>query len=234
MGRPVVAKDVVRFVGETVAIVVSEDRASGADAAELVVVEYDPLPAVIDPEDAVRDEVLLFPEAGTNIGARTRPAPQDENLFEGCDAVVSGTLVSQRMAACPLEPRSAAAEFGDDGRLTAWLSTQTPHQDKQLLGLMLGLDPSQVRVVAPDVGGGFGAKALQTEEIAVCWLARHLGRPMRWTETRSENMVALWHGRAMRLAFSIGGTKAGKVLAYKLEILADCGAYPASGRSCPT
>ncbi len=98
-----------------------------------------------------------------------------------------------------------------------------------VLSMMLGIDPSEVRVIAPDVGGGFGAKMLMTEDLLVAWLARKLGRPVRWTETRSESMLALPHGRAMRLAFTIGGTKAGKVLAYKLDILADCGAYPTLG-----
>ena len=159
MGRPLVAKDVVRFVGDIVAVVVSEDRATGADAAELVMVDYDPLPVVVDPEDAAKDEVLLFPEAGTNVAAPRRPPDHDEKLFDGCDVVVSGTLVSQRMAPCPLEPRSAAAEVGADGRLTAWLSTQTPHQDRcGARRACSGSSPTQVRVIAPDVGGGFGAK----------------------------------------------------------------------------
>jgi carbon-monoxide dehydrogenase large subunit len=229
MGRPVVAKDIVRFVGEIVAAVVSEDRATGIDAAELVYVDYDPLPAVVDPAEALKDETLLFPEAGTNVAARTQPAANADDLFEGCEVTVSGALLSQRMAPCPLEPRSIAAAAGEDGRLTAWLCTQTPHQDRHLLALMLGMDDSQVRVIAPDVGGGFGAKMLLTEDILLCWLARRLGRPVRWTETRSESMLALPHGRAMQLDFTIGGTKDGKVLAYKLDILADCGAYPTLG-----
>ena len=140
--------------------------------------------------------MLLFPESGTNVAARSGSPEHDEKLFDGCDVVVSGTLVSQRMAPCPLEPRSAAAEVGPDGRLTAWLSTQTPHQDRMVLAGMLGLEPAQVRVVAPDVGGGFGAKMINVEEILVVWLAGELGRPVRWTETRSESMVALPHGRA--------------------------------------
>ncbi|MDX6476673.1 MAG: aerobic carbon-monoxide dehydrogenase large subunit, partial [Gaiellaceae bacterium] len=174
MGRPLLAVDRVRFVGDIIAIVVSDDRATGVDAAELVAVDYDPLPAVVDPRDAAKDEVLLFPEAGTNVAARPGAPEHDEKLFEGCDVVVSGTVVSQRMAACPLEPRSAAAELGPDGRITAWLSTQTPHQDRMVLAGTLGLEPEQVRVVAPDVGGGFGAKMLNVEEILVVWLARKL------------------------------------------------------------
>jgi carbon-monoxide dehydrogenase large subunit len=233
MGRPPIAGDVVRFVGEIVAVVVSEDRATGADAAELVLVDYDPLTPVVELADALKDETLIFPEAGTNVAARTQPAANADDLFEGCDVVVSGALVSRRMAPCPLEPRSIAAEVGDDGRLTAWLCTQTPHQDRHVLALMLGMDESQLRVIAPDVGGGFGAKMLLTEDILIAWLARKLGTPVRWTETRSESMVALPHGRAMELSFTIGGTKDGKVHAYKLDILADSGAYAGLGAFLP-
>ena len=233
MGRPVVARDIVRFVGEIVAIVLSEGRAAGEDAAELVAVDYDPLPAVVGTAAAAKDETLLFPEVGTNVAALGGAPERDESLFDGCDAVVSGRVVSQRMAACPLEPRSAAAEVGPDGRVTAWLSTQTPHQDRMVLAGMLGLDPAQIRVVAPDVGGGFGAKMLSVEEILVVWLARRLGRPVRWTETRSESMVALNHGRAQELSFTIGANRDGKVLAFRLEIQADVGAYPGLGAFLP-
>ncbi len=233
MGRPLVARDTVRFVGDIVAIVVSEDRAVGADAAELVSVEYDPLPAVVRPSDAAKDEVLLFPDVGTNVAGRSGSPEHDETLFDGCDVVVEGSLVSQRMAPCPIEPRSAGAEIGADGRLTAWLSTQTPHQDRMVLAGTLGVDPSQIRVIAPDVGGGFGAKMLCVEEILVAWLARRLGRPVRWTETRSESMVALGHGRAQQVDFRIGGTREGKVLAYRLDVLQDAGAYPMLGAFLP-
>jgi len=233
MGRPPVAKDVVRFVGEIVAVVVAEDRATAVDAAELVAVDYDPLPTVVDPREAAKDEVLLFPDSGTNVAARSGSPEHDENLFEGCDVVVSGTLNSQRMAPCPLEPRSVAAEAGADGRVTAWLSTQTPHQDKMVIAGMFGLDPSQVRVVAPDVGGGFGAKMLNVEDLLVVWVARKLGRPARWTESRSESMVGLPHGRAERLDYTIGGTRDGKVLAVRLDALQDSGAYPSLGAFLP-
>ena len=233
MGRPLLAVDRVRFVGDIIAIVISDDRATGADAAELVSVDYDPLPVVVSTHEAAKDEVLLFPEAGTNVAGRAGSPEHDDELFAGCDVVVSGTVVSQRMAPCPLEPRSAAAELGPDGRITAWLSTQTPHQDRAALAGIFGLDPAQVRVVGPDVGGGFGAKMLNVEEVLVVWLARRLGRSVRWTETRSESMVALPHGRAARLEFTLGGTREGKVLAYRLEVLQDCGAYAALGAFLP-
>jgi aerobic carbon-monoxide dehydrogenase large subunit len=225
--RPPIARDVVRFIGDIVAAVVTSDAPSGVDAAELVVVDYEPLPVVTDPREAARDEVVLFPDTGTNVCGRMAPenGPNDA-LFDGCEAVVSGTLVSQRLAPSPLEPRSSVAAIGDDGRLTAWLSTQTPHQDRDGLAGILGLERADVRVVGPDVGGGFGAKGLSTEDILVAWLARKLRRPVRWTETRSENMVAMHHGRGQILDFTIGGSRNGDVLAYRLAILQDVGAYP--------
>ena len=233
MVRPLVAKDVVRFAGDIVAIVVSEHRASGADAAELVMVDYDPLPVVLSVEKAANEDVLLFPDLGTNVAATAGSPEHDDGLFDGCDVVVSDTVWSQRMAAAPMEPRSAAAEVEGDGRLTYWGTTQTPHTTKMVLAGMLGFDPGDVRVVSPDVGGGFGAKMLEVEGVLVAWLARKLGRPVRWTETRTENMLGLMQGRAQRLEFTIGGTRDGKVLAYRLDILADAGAYPILGAFLP-
>ncbi len=233
MERPLVARDIVRFAGDIVAVVVTEDRASGLDAAELVLVDYDPLPAVLSVEDAVKDEVLLFPDLGSNVANRSGADELDEGLFDGCDLVVSGVLGSQRLVAAPLEPRSAAAVVGDDGRLTLWATSQTPHTGKMVVAGLLGLDPAQVRVVSPDVGGGFGAKMVEPEAVLVAWLARALGRPVRWTETRSENMLGLPHGRGQRLSYTLGGTRAGKLLAYRLEVLGDGGAYPALGAYLP-
>jgi len=120
--------------------------------------------------EAARDEVRLF-DAQSNICLH-RPLDPDAHLFDGCAVVSSGSVLSPRLAACPIEPRATAAQFGEDGRLTVWLSTQTAHQDKMVLGLRLGLEPEQVRVVAPDVGGGFGGKGLAIEDQLVAWLAR--------------------------------------------------------------
>ena len=128
--------------------------------------------------------MLLFPDVGTNVAAVGGAPERDEKLFDGCDVVVSGTIISQRMAACPLEPRSAAAEVGPDGRLTAWLSTQTPHQDRLVLAGTFGLDPAQVRVIAPG-----RRRRLRREDGQRRGDPRRLarapaGRPVRWTETR--------------------------------------------------
>jgi aerobic carbon-monoxide dehydrogenase large subunit len=229
MFRPFLASEKARFAGDIIAIVLAEGRAESVDAAELVSVEYDPLPVVTDIEHAARDEVLLFEDVGTNVCLRVPPAEPDAQLFDGCEVVTSGTIVSQRLAACPVEPRATLAQFSDEGKLTIWISTQTPHQDKMVLGLMLGLEEGQVRVVAPDVGGGFGGKALDVEDVIIAWAARKTGRPVRWTETRSEHLVAMHHGRAQRIHFEIGGNRDGRVQALRLDILQDAGAYPGIG-----
>jgi aerobic carbon-monoxide dehydrogenase large subunit len=234
MYRPLLASDTVRFVGDIVAIVLADSREASVDAAELVEVDYEPLPAVTDPVQAARDEVLLFPGVGTNICLRNAPEAPDPNLFDSSEVVVTGTVISQRLAACPIEPRSSAAHWGEDGRLTLWISSQTPHQDKMVLGALLGLEPENVRVVAPDVGGGFGAKGIAVEDVLVGWLARATGKPVRWTETRSENMVAMHHGRASNLTFELGASRDGKIEALRLNILADAGAYPGIGSFLPT
>jgi carbon-monoxide dehydrogenase large subunit len=232
MTRPLIAGEVARFVGEIVAVVVAKTRAAATDAAELVMVDYDPLPVVATAAEAAKDETLLFPEAGTNVAGRSGKPEHDDTLFDDCDVVVNGRLLSPRMAPCPLEPRSVVAAMDGD-TLTVWTPTQAPHQDAFLISLMLGLEPPQVRVISPDIGGGFGAKMLSTEEILLAWLARKIGKPVRWTETRSESMVALHHGRSMQLDFTIGSTREGKVLAYRVDILADAGAYPVLGAFLP-
>ena len=230
--RPYLASDKVRFAGEVVAAVLAPSREGSVDAAELVAIEDEPLTAVTDPAQALTDEVLLFEEAGTNVCLARPGASTEEELFDGCQVVASGTLTSQRISACPIEPRATAARLEGD-RLMVWLSTQTPHQDRDGLAAALGLDPEAVRVMAPDVGGGFGAKGLSTEDVLVAWLARATGKPVRWSETRSENLVAMGHGRAQRIEFRIGGDRDGAVKALRLSLLQDAGAYPGIGSFLP-
>ncbi len=231
--RPFLASEKVRFAGDIVAVVLAPTRAESLDAAELVEVSYEPLQHVTDVRRAAADELLLFEEVGTNICLHHPPEEADPNLFDDCEVVASGTFISQRLAPCPIEPRATAARF-DDGRLTIWLSSQTPHQDKSALTEALGLEPEQVRVIAPDVGGGFGGKGLSAEDVILAWLARSTGSPVRWTEARSENLVAMHHGRAQRVEYRIGGGRDGRVRALRLEILQDAGAYPGIGAFLPS
>jgi carbon-monoxide dehydrogenase large subunit len=228
MNRPTIATDTVRFAGEIVAIVVAESRHASVDAAELVVVDIEPLPVVTDTREAVKDEVLLFEPSGSNTCLRIPAQDPDPDLFADCEIVISGSNESPRLLALPIEPRSTVAEFSD-GKLTIHLSTQTPHQDKQAISGALGLEPEQVRVVAPDVGGGFGGKGVDVEDILMGWLARATDRPVRWTETRSEHMVAMHHGRAQWADFELGGDRDGKLKALRVKLLQDAGAYPGIG-----
>ncbi|HTT50865.1 MAG TPA: xanthine dehydrogenase family protein molybdopterin-binding subunit [Streptosporangiaceae bacterium] len=234
MGQPPLARDVVRFAGEPVAVVVTETRAQGEDAAELVDVDYDPLPPVLDPAQAAAGPAL-FPAAGTNVAASFGdPATFDPGLFDGCDVVVSASIVNQRIAPAPMETRAAAAAWGPDGRLTAWVPNQGAQGTRSALAALLGLDPARLRIITPDVGGAFGAKfGADPEHAVVCWVARELGRPARWAETRSENLVAMTHGRAQQQTVTIGGRRDGTVTAYRLEILQDAGAYPRFGAFLP-
>jgi aerobic carbon-monoxide dehydrogenase large subunit len=234
MTRPVIAEDVVRYAGEIVAVVLTEDRLHGPDAAERVVVDLDELPPVPDPQAGLRGETLLFPEAGTNVCAEFPAEEPDDHLFDDCEVVVDATFHSQRLASCPMECRVAIASWGEDGRLEHWASSQTPHGTRDALAPALGVDPSQVRVRVPDVGGGFGPKGgASVEDILVAWLARETGRPVKWTETRSENMVALGHGRAQHQELTLGGDRDGTLKAYRMKILQDSGAYPDIGAILP-
>ncbi len=232
MTRPLLADGVVRFVGEPVAVIVSERPEQGVDAAELVWPDYDPLPAVVDPRDAERDETIVHEAAGTNLVIDLAFGRSDD-LFDGCEVVVTQDVINQRVAAVPLECRAAAVAWVD-GRLIQWSSTQHAHGVRDKLAEVYGLDPSEVRVVAPDVGGGFGAKiGSYPEEILLPWLAQQVGRPLRWAETRSENMMGLGHGRGQRQTLEIGGRRDGKVEAYRLTILQDGGAYAEIGSILP-
>jgi carbon-monoxide dehydrogenase large subunit len=233
--RPL-ATDIVRFVGEPVAVVVTEEIYQGEDATELVSVDYDPLPAVVGFEAALSDKVLLFEAAGTNVATVFgKRGEQRTDLFDDCEVVVTHTIANQRVAPAPMESRSAAAAWGDDGRLTAWIPNQGAQGTRGSLANQLGIDAAGIRVITPDVGGAFGAKfGADPEHAVVCWVARQIGRPARWSETRYENLIAMTHGRAQENTVTIGGKGDGSVLAYRLEILQDAGAYPRIGAILPS
>ena len=232
MRRPFVAIGTVRYVGQPVVAVIAEDRVQAADAADLVLVDYDPLPVVVDPEVALRDEVVLFPDHGSNVVMRfASPTPAD---FSACEVVVEERIVNQRLTAAPIETRSGAAYWTDDGRLVHYSACQGAHPTKALLAEIYGLDPAAVRVVVPDVGGGFGAKSrTYPEELALGFYAREVGRPVRWTETRTENILAMPNGRGQVQRAKLGGTRDGRITAYQLDVVQDAGAFPLIGAFLP-
>ncbi|MBB4683233.1 xanthine dehydrogenase family protein molybdopterin-binding subunit [Amycolatopsis jiangsuensis] len=225
--EPYLAGEVVRYVGEPVALVVTEQRYQLADAAELVDVDYDPLDAVASVDAALSGDTLLFPEHGSNVMQVHGDEDFDDSVFDECEVVVTEQILNQRVAPAPLEGRGASVAWGEDGRVTVWLSSQNAQLARSAIAGGLGLDEERVRVIAPDVGGGFGAKiGAPAEAIVLGWAARRVGRPVRWTESRSENLTAMTHGRAQQNTVTIGGKRDGTVLAYRLEVVQDAGAYP--------
>jgi aerobic carbon-monoxide dehydrogenase large subunit len=230
--QPALARGKVRFVGEPIAVIVAETPEAAADAAELVWADIDFLPAVVSPEAALAAETLLFDECGNNLALELLFG-EDDAAFEGCEVVIEHDFLNQRVAGCPLEVRSAAAAWDGD-RLVQFASTQAPHGVKGTLQAWYELDESKVRVVSPDVGGGFGPKiGAYPEEVLLGWLAQQVDRPVRWTETRTENMVAMGQGRGQWHSVKLGGTRDGKVTAYRLNLVQDAGAYPALGAFLP-
>jgi aerobic carbon-monoxide dehydrogenase large subunit len=230
--RPILARDKVRFVGEPVAVVVAEDRATALDAADRVLVDYDFLPSVSDPVAAARsDSPVLFEEHDGNVATT-------ETFSSGADGaepevVIKHRLVNQRLAALPLEVNGALAVPEEDG-LTLWVPCQAPFLIRKSVARALNLDRDAVRVIAPAVGGGFGAKIdTYAEHIAIAALARLLGRPVRYTETRSENMTAMTHGRGQVQDIELGATSDGRILSLRADIVVDLGAYPQGGAYLP-
>ena len=231
--RPVLARERVRYVGDPIVAVVAETRAAAVDAAELVIVEIESLPAIIDPRDALAEDAIhLFPQIGTNIAMHSEHHG-DPISFDACDVVITQTTVNQRLAPAPIENRSAIA-WWEDGRLILEIGCQGTHPIRNTISEIYGLEQDQMRVICPDVGGGFGAKAHAAPEAVVLGeLSRRTGRPVRWTETRSENMTGMGHGRGQIQTVTLGGTKDGDLLAYRIEIIQDAGGYPNMGAILP-
>jgi aerobic carbon-monoxide dehydrogenase large subunit len=235
MARPVLARDTVRFLGEPVAVVLAGSRAQAVDAAEAVAVDYQPLPVLVDPAAALDpDAPLLFPAHGSNL-ARERAWPQPSRALDGAEVVVAGRFRNQRVAAVPLEPGAAvAAPDPERGGLTLWLPCQAPFFVREAVARALGLPEERVRVVAPAVGGGFGARiATYPEQVVVAALAHRLGRPVRYAETRSESMLAMHHGRAQLQEVELGATRDGRLVGLRARLLADGGAYPGEATVLP-
>ena len=226
--HPVLASDKVCYVGQAMAVVVAEDSYAAADALEQVLVDYEILPAVIDPYEAMEEgATVVHSELGSNVSLRTVSAGGDlDAAFAQADHVVRQTYQVQRLAPAPMELRGVLAEYqpGED-LLTVWDSTQHPHDIREHLVRLLGRTESGVRVVAPDVGGGFGEKGcLFPEEVLVPYLAILLGRPVKWTENRQENMTA-FHGRGHSVEVEAAAKSDGTILGIRVRIVADLGAY---------
>ena len=231
VARPPLAKGKVRFVGDIVAAVVADSRAAAEDAAEMVDVDYDPLPAVTNAEDALADGApVIQDEHGSNMIFETGIGLEDGDPLEGADRIVEGRVYSQRLAGVPMEPNGCVAIPGDDGAMTVWIPSQNPIAVRDVIVAQNGLDPEKLRVAAPAVGGGFGPKAgAYVEHFITVALAQELGRPVKWTEVRSENMVSLAHGRDMAMTTKMGFTNDGVIVGMECETVADAGAYPAIG-----
>ena len=231
--RPHLARGKVRFVGDIVAAIIAETRTQGVDAAEAVTIDYDVLPAVVDLEAAAAENAtLLFEELGSNVAFATELGLDSDPLV-GADTVVKARILSQRLAGVPMEPNCCLAVPNGD-QLTFYVSSQGAHAMQGALAPELGMEPANLRVVAPWVGGGFGPKLSYYVEYAiVSAAARVLGRPVRWTETRSENMVSMVHGRDFIMDAELGVKSNGKIVGLKASVLADGGAYPMVGTVLP-
>ncbi|WP_089722375.1 xanthine dehydrogenase family protein molybdopterin-binding subunit [Candidatus Entotheonella palauensis] len=226
--HPVLASDKVCYVGQPIAIVVAESLSAARDALELIEVDYAPLPVVVDPLLATHpDTPVVHAELGTNRVLQVTSAGGDlAAAFAQADHVVRQQYQVQRLAPAPMETRGLVADYqAQDDRLTVWDSTQNPHGMKPRLAQLLGRPERSIRVVTPDVGGGFGEKGcLFPEEVAIAYLATRLERPVKWVETRQENQLA-FHGRGHIVEVEAAAQSDGTLLGLRVHIVADLGAY---------
>ncbi|WP_131106557.1 xanthine dehydrogenase family protein molybdopterin-binding subunit [Ornithinimicrobium sufpigmenti] len=233
--HPAVAVDRVAFSGEVVAVVAARTAAAARDASELVEVDYEELPAALELKAAAADETLAHPDLGTNKSATWVFDSAEAGTGEDVDAAIEqarqdGVVIErefrqQRLIPSFMEPRSVVVDPTGE-QFVMWSSTQVPHILRLMLALTLGVPEHKIRVIAPDVGGGFGGKLQVTpEEVLTFLVARHTGRPAKWTETRSESLLAAHHGRDQWQRLTLAATKDGTVTALKVDLLADMGAY---------
>ena len=232
MAHPAVAVDRVAFAGEVVAVVAARTAAQARDAAELVDVDYEELPAAVDLREAAADQVLAHPELGTNTSAtwvfdsaEAGTGGDVEEAIRDAEVVLEREYRQQRLIPSFMEPRSTVVDPTGE-QFVMWSSTQVPHILRLMLAVTLGIPESKVRVIAPDVGGGFGGKLQVTpEEIITFLLAQRTGKPCKWTETRSESLLSGHHGRDQWQKLTLAARKDGTVTGLKVELLADMGAY---------
>jgi carbon-monoxide dehydrogenase large subunit len=228
---PLLASDTVRFVGDPIAIVVAESRYVAEDACDLIRLELDPLPPVLDFETAATNRTIVHEEVGTNVSHHShRDEPDLAAVFER-SRVVTSTFVQGRQTPTPMETRGIVAEWDTaEQRLNIWVSTQNPHELRLVIARMLGLPANRVRVHGSDVGGGFGQK-YQTprEERTIAFAAMVVRRPVKWIEDRRENLMAGGHARKDRLTCTVAVDDDGRILGMQLDHLEDAGAYPTAG-----
>src|SRR4029079_2551511 len=229
--RPALAQDRVRFVGDIVAVVVAETRAQAVDAAEAVIIDYDPLPAVIDLDDALApDAPLLFEELGSNACGGNRGNAGDP--LDDAEVIVRGRFVNQRVAVVPMEGGACAVVPGDDGlghNVVMHLACHMPHMTKMLAAGTIGVEMDKLRVIAPHVGGSFGAKHFSAEALITARVSRELTRPVRWVESRSENMIGMTHGRGQVQYVELGLKRDGTITGMRCRVIGDAGAYGGFG-----
>jgi aerobic carbon-monoxide dehydrogenase large subunit len=228
MMRPHLARSTVRFAGEAVAIVVATDLATAIDAAFTVVVDVEPLPAVLDARRAVSGADLVFPEVGTNVALQIN---ERHGPWTGHWPIsVRVDAVNQRLAPTPMEPLGLLAVPGDGRALTIWCGHQAPHRLRRQLGAALGLSESDIRVRVPSIGGAFGLKGILHPEYAVTAAAAiQLSRPVLWITDRSDEIRAAPHGRGHTSRLTLSGERSGRIHRAELHVIADLGAYPHSG-----
>ncbi len=226
--HPALAVDKACYAGQPVAIVLAENIYTAEDAVELVNIDYEILPAVIDPREATSEGApVIHEQFGSNIVLRTVNAGGDlDGAFAGADCVITQRFDVQRVAPAPMEPRGLLAEYDADGDLlTVWDSTQHPHEIREHLARLLNRPLESVRVACPDVGGGFGEKGcFFPEELAIPYLAMKLGRPIKWVESRQENMLC-FHGRGHSIDMEAAAQSDGTLLGIRVKVTADLGAY---------
>jgi len=226
---PVLAIDTVRYVGDAVAVVVAESAQQAYDALDLVDVEYEPLPAVVDPEQAVAsDAPQLHEGAPDNLAFHWTVAGGDiDAAFASAEVVVRERIVQQRLIPTAMEPRGAVAQYTPaTGELTLWNTTQNPHIVRFIMSVVTGVPEDRLRVIAPEVGGGFGSKIAQIQgDFITVFCAMKLGRPVKWIETRSENYQATTHGRDHVQDVELAATRDGRILGLRCTVWAGMGAY---------
>ena len=221
------AKGTVKYVGQGVVAVVGDDKYAVVDAAEQVLVEYDPLPVVVDPEKALEQgSPLVHEEFGTNLTHEWSIGGGDmDAAWSEADVIVERRIVNHRTAGAPIEPRVCVADYRA-GQLTLHLTSQNPHLIRLFMAGEFGMSEDSIRVIAPDVGGGFGVKISHfPEEILATWASRATGRPVKWTETRSEHMSSTIHGRDQIDYVKVGARRDGTITGLECTAIADLGAF---------